>query len=160
MAGPTVGEVTDSRLARWGVTADLIKKSPVIGYGAGSEIGLLQNGFYNDKLYDSYLNRLNTHSEYLSITLKSGIIGLSIYLTTLIFGFKRSIRQRDILFFTFMMLISIVSISENLLDVDKGIIFYAFFFSFFTFLNESKDEKPATGKKHVATSSPEPAVLV
>jgi O-antigen ligase len=35
-------------------------------------------------------------------------------------------------------LMALVSLSENLLDVDKGIIFYAFFFSFFIFSGDSK----------------------
>lgn len=126
------GQTTDTRLARWQITYGLIKMSPVIGYGAGSEIGLLQDGFYNHKLYNSYLNKLNTHSEYLSFLLKSGIIGLLIYLGTLAFGFRAALRDKDVLFLTFMLLIAVVSLSENLLDVDKGIIFYAFFFTFFT----------------------------
>jgi len=125
------GQTTDTRLARWRVSYGLIKRSPVIGYGAGSEIGLLQDGFYSHKLYNSYLNKLNTHSEYLSFLLKSGIIGLFIYLGTLAFGFRAALRNKNIFFFTFMLLIAVVSLSENLLDVDKGIIFYAFFFTFF-----------------------------
>jgi O-antigen ligase len=35
-----------------------------------------------------------------------------------------------------MALVAVVSVSENLLDVDKGIFFYAVFLSFFTFSNE------------------------
>jgi len=126
------GQITDTRLARWRVSFELIKRSPVIGYGAGAEIGLLQDGFYNHRLYNSYLNKLNTHSEYLSFLLKSGIIGLVIYLATLVFGFRAAFRKNDVIFFTFMLLIAAVSLSENLLDVDKGIIFYAFFFAFFS----------------------------
>lgn len=130
-------ETTDSRVARWEVVMELVEQAPVIGYGAGSEIGLLQGGVYKHKLYSSYLNRLNGHSQYLSFLLKSGIIGLLLYLGTLAFGFKIAVRQCDLLFFSFMILITIVSLSENLLDVDKGIIFYAFFFSFFFFSNEA-----------------------
>jgi len=155
MAAPTIGETSDSRLARWGVTMELIKKSPVIGYGAGSEIGLLQDGFFNKKLYDSYLNRLNTHSEYLSITLKSGLIGLLVYLGTLAFGFTISFRKKDLLFFTFMLLIAAVSFSENLLDVDKGIIFYAFFFTFFTFSSEIKKQVFVEGVMKASSQKPE-----
>ena len=40
------------------------------------------------------------------------------------------------LFFSFMMVITFVSFSENFLDVEKGVIFYAFFFSFFSFSND------------------------
>lgn len=129
------GVTTDSRLARWKVSAELISKRPLTGYGAGSEIGLLQDSFFNNKLYSSYLNRLNTHSEYLSFLIKSGIIGLLIYLGTIAYGFTIAFRQKDLLLFAFMALITCVSVSENLLDVDKGIFFYALFFSFFVFSN-------------------------
>ena len=44
-----------------------------------------------------------------------------------------ALERKDLLFFTFMVLVAFVSFSENLLDVDKGILFYAFFFSFFMF---------------------------
>jgi O-antigen ligase len=160
MTKPKADEIADSRLARWGVTAGYIEKKMLIGYGAGSEIGLLQDGFYSNKLYDSYLKGLNTHSEYLSITLKSGIIGLLIYLATLSFGFVISLRQKDILFFTFLTLLSVVSISENLLDVDKGIIFYAFFFTFFMFCNEGKKEIIGNEAEKAKVQRLEPEMLV
>jgi O-antigen ligase len=129
---------TDSRLARWNVATGLIVKAPILGYGAGSEMGLLHEAFFKNKLYNSYLNGLNAHNQYLSFLIKSGIVGLLVYLATLAFGFKISFRQKDTLFFTFMALIAIVSLSEDFLDVDKGTFFYAFFFSFFVFSNEAK----------------------
>ncbi len=129
----TTNETSDGRLARWQVVTGLISKKPVIGYGSGAETGLLQEAFYTHKLYNSYLNRLNAHNEYLSLWLKSGIIGFLIYTTTLIWGFRISFKRKDLLFFTFILLIAIVSLSENVLDVDKGIFFYAFFYSFFIF---------------------------
>lgn len=130
-------EVFDGRLARWNVVMDLIKKRPVTGYGSGSEIALLQDGFFSHKLYNSYLNRLNAHNQYLSFLLKTGIGGLLIYLLTLAFGFKVALKNKDLLFFSFMMLVAVVGLSENLLDVDKGVFFYAFFFSFFFFASPS-----------------------
>jgi len=130
-------EVFDGRLARWNVVFELIKKKPITGYGSGSETALLQDGFFNHKLYNSYLNRLNAHNQYLSFLLKTGIGGLLVYLITLTFGFSAALKKRDVLFFAFMMLVALVSLSENLLDVDKGIFFYAFFFSFFFFASQS-----------------------
>jgi len=141
------GADLDSRLARWNVGMKLIAKTPIIGHGAGSEIGLLQEAFFNNKLYNSYINRLNVHSEYLSFLIKSGVIGLLIYLATLAFGFNVSIRKKDFVFFTFMTLIAVVSLSENLLDVDKGICFYAFFFSFFIFSNDELVRHSIPGRK-------------
>ncbi len=129
----TTNETNDGRLTRWQVVTELITRKPVIGYGSGAEIGLLQQAFYTHKLYNSYLNRLNAHNEYLSLWLKSGIMGFLIYAATLVWGFRMSFKRKDLLFFTFILLIAIVSLSENVLDVDKGIFFYSFFFTFFSF---------------------------
>ena len=160
LAIQTVGETYDSRLTRWETTLELIKKKPMIGYGAGTEISLLQDSFYRKKMYDSYLQRLNGHSEYLSIALKSGIIGLLVYLATLALGFKKSINKKDVPFFVFMLVIALVSVSENLLDVDKGTFFYAFFFSFFMFLVEKKREKPVAGLRQLEIGVPKEEILV
>ncbi|HMK27962.1 MAG TPA: O-antigen ligase family protein [Chitinophagaceae bacterium] len=124
-------EILEPRIIRWHYAVELIKHSPVIGYGSGSEGRLLKEKYFENKLYNSYLNELNAHNQYLSILLKSGIAGLIIFLLTLIFGFAMAWLNRDIVFAAFMIIISIVSFSENILDMNKGIFFYAFFFSFF-----------------------------
>jgi len=146
-----VNQTAESRLSRWQVAAGLIKQSPVIGHGAGSEVDLLQEKFFEKKYYNSFLHQLNAHNQYLSFLIKSGIWGLVIYLFTLFWGFKQALQSRNVLFITFMMLIAIVSMSENLLDVDKGIIFYAFFFSLFVFANNKviPAEKPKNTKDYL-----------
>jgi O-antigen ligase len=126
----------------------LIKQSPLIGHGAGSEIGLLQEKYFAKKFYSSYLHRLNAHNEYLSYLIKTGICGLAVYLATLVYGFKKSIRKRDVVFFSFMILIAVVSLSENVLDVDKGVMFYSFFFSFFVFVSEQQEKINLPAKRH------------
>lgn len=148
LSKPIVGETTDPRLSRWEISAELIKKSPIIGYGAGSEIGLLQDQYFARKYYRSYLNRLNAHNEYLSFLIKSGIWGLAVYLAILVYGFKIAIRKKDIVFFSFMMLLAIVSLSENILDVDKGVMFYSFFFAYFVFVAEQKEKLQIPIKRH------------
>jgi O-antigen ligase len=144
----TAGETTDPRLARWEIAVDLVSKVPLTGYGAGSEIGLLQEKYFARKFYRSYLNGLNAHNEYLSFLIKSGVWGLAIYLATLVYGFKKAIPKKDILFFSFMMLMAIVSLSENILDADKGVIYYSFFFSFFVFAAGKKEKIQVQLKRH------------
>jgi len=127
------GESLDSRLARWNVIVQLIEKKPVVGYGTGTELGLLHDNFFTNRLYNSFLHNLNAHNQYLSFLLKSGVIGLLVYLGALAFGLNVSFHQKDVLLFVFILIITCVSFSENLLDVDKGIFYYAFFYSFFIF---------------------------
>lgn len=124
-------ENTEPRLARWNAIMELIKRSPVIGYGTGSEKKLLKEKYFEQGLYISYLNEFNAHSEYLSLTIKMGVIGLLLFMYILYFGFVSAFRERSVLFLSFIIIIAIVSISENILDLNKGIFFYSFFFPFF-----------------------------
>lgn len=134
-------EAVEPRLVRWEAAIDLIKKSPVIGYGAGSELSILQDKYYSKKLYSAFLNKLNAHNQYLTFLLVTGIIGLLVYTLTLVYGFGISLRQRDIMLFVFILLIATVSLSESLLNAEKGIWFYALFFSFFTFSQAPSPDK-------------------
>ena len=118
------------RRDRWIASVDLIKKAPIIGQGSGSEIPLLKEIYFERKMYNAYLKSLNAHNQYLSFIINSGFIGLIIYLGTLSWGFWKAIKRKDLLLLSFMLLVTIVSFSEDLLDVNKGIFFYAFFFSF------------------------------
>ena len=78
-------ENTEPRLARWNAICELVKKSPVIGYGTGSEKKLLKEKYFEKGLYISYLNEFNAHSEYLSVLIKTGIIGLALFIYVLVF---------------------------------------------------------------------------
>ncbi len=140
----TKGELLDPRLARWAEVIKLIKQAPIIGHGAGTEVPMLHESFYKQKYYSSFLKSLNAHNQYLSFLFKAGIWGLLVYLATLVYGFRIAIKKHDLLFFTFMLIIALVSLSENLLDVDKGVFFYAFFFSFFMFSADSKNKQTAS----------------
>ncbi len=128
---PMIIENIEPRLARWSAIMDLVKGSPLVGYGTGSEKRLLQDKYYRSGLYISYLSEFNTHSEYLSLLIKSGVIGLFLFLYILFQGSIAAIHKGDLLFLSFLILITITSVSENILDLNKGIFFYSFFISFF-----------------------------
>lgn len=123
--------ISNSRMQRWNLAWQLVKKSPVIGYGSGDEVQLLREKYFDNHLYNAYIFKLNAHNQYLSFLIKSGIIGLLIYLFTLFYGFRFSVKNHDFIFLSFLIILTVVSLSENYLDVNKGIFFYAFFFSFF-----------------------------
>lgn len=127
----SASDITEPRLLRWKYTWELIRQRPLTGYGSGSEKNLLKETYFRHQLYRSYLNELNAHSQYLSLWLKQGIGALLVFLWTLLYGFATAWKRRDALFGAFLLLVAIACFSENLLDVNKGIFFYAFFFSFF-----------------------------
>ena len=124
-------DLTETRMKRWGLELQLISHSPIVGHGGGSEKYVLKKKYFEKKFYGSYLVELNAHNQYFSFLIKAGIIGLLIYLYVLYFSFSKAIKRKDFLFLSFLILISVVSISENILDVNKGIFFYSFFLSLF-----------------------------
>jgi O-antigen ligase len=127
----------EPRAARWACALELIKASPLIGYGSGSEVQLLKEKYFQKGYYTSFLNELNAHNEYLSLTIQFGFAGLAIYLFLLIIAFANGLSRKDILLTGFIALIATVSLSENILDTNKGIFFFSFFLSFLSWpLNE------------------------
>ncbi|MFA6085052.1 O-antigen ligase family protein [Mucilaginibacter sp.] len=144
----SANELTDPRLARWEVALQLAAQAPLIGHGSGSEIQLLKERFFQHKFYRSYLHGLNAHNQFISFFIKTGIWGVLVYLVILFFGFRMALSKNDLLLFSFMVIITAVSFSENYLDVDKGVFFYAMFFSLFIFSynlkNNDLNEKIAT----------------
>jgi O-antigen ligase len=125
--------VTDTRMQRWNVILPLVARSPVVGYGAGTEKPLLKEVYYEHRLYHSYLNALNAHNQYLGWLLRSGVVGLALFGCSLLWGFMRAWRQRDFVFLSFLTLLTCLGMTENYLDVEKGIFFYGFFFALFVY---------------------------
>jgi O-antigen ligase len=122
---------SEPRMARWHCAWELIRASPWIGYGTGTEVDLLKEKYVTHQLYDSYAHDLNAHNQYLSFLLKTGLPGELLYLGILAIGFLQAFRLKDPFLGSFLLIVACVSASENILDVNKGIFFFSFFFSFF-----------------------------
>jgi O-antigen ligase len=147
-------ENTEPRVARWEAIMELVKRSPFIGYGNGSETKLLKEKYFEKGLYISYLNEFNTHNEYLSVLLKTGIIGLLFFLFVIYFGYRAAIQRRDLFLLAFMIIVTVVCLSENMLDLNKGIFFYGFFFSILLMKNNTWNI-PGSSRDIVSPGNPD-----
>jgi O-antigen ligase len=137
--------ILEPRIVRWKCAWELIRASPWIGYGTGAEVSVLKERYYDRRLYSSYVHELNAHNEYLSFLLKTGLLGLLVYLALLATGFRQAIRSRDAFFYGFLVIAFCVCFSENILDTNKGIFFFGFFFSiFFVTSSPGRPGKPGT----------------
>jgi len=125
-------EDPEPRMVRWGCAWELIRQSPWIGYGAGAEVPKLKERYYAHQLTISYTHELNAHNQYLSYWLNAGLPGVLLYLGILVTGGIIAFRRRDVFLSSFLVIVAIVSFSENILDTNKGIFFFSFFFTLFT----------------------------
>ncbi len=123
------------RIAIWKCSADMLKKHWVTGVGTGDVQDSLQKAYENRKFYfASMYNRYNAHNEYLQVTLANGLPGLLILLSCIFYPlFHYREKFSGNIYFLFLLLFAVAGITESLLEVNKGIIWYSFFNSIFAF---------------------------
>lgn len=124
-------ENPEPRIQRWQCAWELIKQRPFWGYGTGDEINLMKGQYLKRRMMISYSEEFNTHNQYLAILLKNGMIGLLLFLLMMIYFFRLAIRSKDFIYFSFLILFFLGLITENMLDTNKGIFFFAFFNTLF-----------------------------
>jgi O-antigen ligase len=117
----------EPRIMRWKCAIEIISKKPLLGHGAGDEIPLLLDAYKKNNMMVSLKEEFNTHNQYLSILIKNGIVGLIAFLAMLIYFFRLAIKQKDFIYFSFLTIIAIGLFTENIIDANKGIFFFAFF---------------------------------
>jgi len=124
-------DITDSRLDRWKLIAGAIRQKPLLGNGAGTEQAVLQNLYFSHKFYNSYLNHLNAHNQYLSLWMQSGLWGLIVYLLVLTYGFRIAFQSADWVMLSFMLAIALSCMGEDMLLYNKNIFLFSILYSLF-----------------------------
>lgn len=133
----------EPRIERWKVAVDLIKQSPLIGYGTGDEIETLKSSYLKKGLFISYMENFNSHNQYLSYALKHGLIGLSVFVFAFVYYVRLAIKHKAFMYLAFLLLLLVGFYTENILDANKGIVFFAFFNTFFGYLYLQKEKDTA-----------------
>ena len=149
--------INNTRMQRWDLAWQVIKEKPLFGHGTGDEVDLLRKEYFAHKYYSAFVFRLNAHNQYLSFLIKCGMAGLLIYFFLLIYGIKKALKNHDFTFLSFIIILCVVSLSENYLDVNKGIFFYSFFFSFF--IKAQKKAAPALHRPAPLSNQQQPIAV-
>jgi O-antigen ligase len=124
----------EPRMERWRGGLELAKRSPVIGYGTGDEIAMLKTQYAKRGLFISYVEDFNAHNQYLSYLLKNGIVGLLVFVGAFVFYLYLAFRTRSFVYVAFLILLLCAFYTENILDANKGIVFFALFNTLFGYL--------------------------
>lgn len=123
-----------TRAERWNCAIELIRESPLIGYGTGMEKQMLNVKYEKYKLSNSISNNFDAHNQYLAFMIKSGVLGLLSFMLLLGYCFFRAIKSKNYYFLSFLLIISITALTEDILESNKGILFFAFFSTVLLFI--------------------------
>lgn len=138
----------ETRADRWFCAVELIKEKPVLGYGTGSEKDVLMQKYKKYNLANAEVNNYDSHNQYLAYGIKSGFIGILAFLISIFYAVYIALKNKNFLYLAFTLLFSVSCITENVLESNKGIFFYAFFnflFCSFCFFQQDKEESHVPG---------------
>lgn len=115
-------------------------------YFVGSGFGTTQkrlNACYNNENLEGYADQdYQTHSQYFNNYARGGFIGLFVLLLVYFYSLIVSLKRKQVLHVSVIVIIIVVSLTENILNRHLGIVFFAFFNSLFFFsYNEEKHER-------------------
>lgn len=130
--------ILEPRSERWKLGWELIKDKPIFGYGTGDEVAELKKKYAENNMFISYIEGFNIHNQYLSILIKHGIIGFLIF--SFVFGYYIwiGIKSKDTVYLCFLGVLLLAFMTENLLDSNKGIFYFAFFNTLFGYYSIKK----------------------
>lgn len=132
-----------SRFGKIEASVEVIKNNIWFGTGTGDIIDELVKEYRKMKFVMGYKYRYNPHNQFLDNIVRNGLIGGGISLIIIyILPIVVSIRKKDFLTLSFILIISSVSLTESILDVHKGITFYVFFVTFLLHDNFQKISSP------------------
>ncbi|WP_438710604.1 O-antigen ligase family protein [Aquimarina muelleri] len=123
-----IPESLNERITIWEGWWNSYKKSPILGYGTGDAQSALDQGnyFLGNSFFVFY--KYNTHNQYLDVLIRLGLIGFSVFLLTLYKSFHTVYKNKNRLLLIFLILISIFFLTENILQRQRGIVFFSFFY--------------------------------
>lgn len=121
------------RLEYWKTGIDIFKNNWFFGVGTGD----IQNAFdlqyekNNSPLSSKY--RLRAHNQYITAAATFGIIGFVVFVLFLVYPMIKTRSLQDYLYLSFFIIITLSMLTEDTLDTQVGISFFAFFNALFLF---------------------------
>lgn len=117
-----------------------MEEAGIFGYGLGDGKGELidcYGGVDQDLVNSSY----NSHNQYISLVLMVGFIGLFIFLAMLFFNVMNAVSSGVFINIAFILFYAIVMFSENILERQEGVIYFALLINLLYFLNKGNQQK-------------------
>ncbi len=116
---------TNVRAGIFACNATVAKEHWLLGVGPGDVQAALNEclSVYQTQVYQ--IHDYNTHNEYMNYLLSCGILGLLVLLGVLGYSFFRAVKHNNPLHLYFLVFMGICFVTENYLDRQAGVTFFA-----------------------------------
>ena len=121
---------TTGRIEIWKETISILPKHWLLGTGTGDVKDVLNKTYHEHDFAYGYEKSLNTHNQYLQSFLAIGIIGLLLFLLTIITPWLMRSSYHPLLLM-FLFIFALNCLTESMLEAQRGAIFFALMISIF-----------------------------
>ena len=111
----------------WQYSVELVREKPIFGHGLRSGYQQLLNKYEEHNFKVGIEAGYNAHNNYLQIWLNCGVIGVILLLGLQFSALKKALAERNFLLTIFMFLVISLCLTECVLEVQKGIVFFSIF---------------------------------
>lgn len=136
----------DIRPIIWSNSFEIIKDHLLIGVGTGDVQWELNNKYIKNGETIALKSNLTVHNEFIQMLVSLGIIGLLSLLSITILPFFLAIGKRKYLYLIFLALFILANMTESMLEKQEGILYFAFFNSFFALGLLTEEDDGEKGK--------------
>jgi O-antigen ligase len=134
-------ESTAVRMLIWKAANTVIAENLVFGAGTGDGKDALIQEYKNREMVGAYEHTLNAHNQFYQVTVSLGIIGLMLLLFCLLLPLLGRYQTPSAIYVLFLLIIIFNFIPESMLEVQAGVMFYAFFNSLLCFCTNFVPDK-------------------
>jgi O-antigen ligase len=127
------GKSIAQRFVYWNIAWDIFKTAPLIGIGTG-DVADVFNSYYlahPNLLQQQYQHR--AHNQWLTILLTFGILGLLLFMLVVFYPLFYKRKYLDYFYIVFFIAFSLSMLTEDTLETQAGVTFYALFNCLFLF---------------------------
>ena len=132
-------EANDSygtRVLIWDASISLIKSNYLYGLGPSSVYDELKNTYKEKRYVVPFRERLNSHNQFLQITLETGLLGLLLFMYALFNIVLSQKYELKFLAYYIFLIFLINACFESILNRYSGIICFCFIYCIVTILNK------------------------
>ncbi len=128
---------TNIRYSIYKCVTQKVPQAGIMGFGIGDGTNELIDCYTVDSEF-LVSSRYNSHNQYLGIILYVGYVGFFMFSLFLFYHFIIGLRKKNYYLVTILIFYCIMMLSENILERENGVVFFALFVSFFCTYNFKK----------------------
>jgi len=132
-------ESTAERMMIWKSGLEIIHEHLFFGTGTGDVKDALLQKYGKNHIKPALEKQLNAHNQYIQTCISLGIIGFLILACMLILPLFNAIRNEQYLYVIYLLIFALNMIFESMLEVQAGVVYYAFFNTFFFWMMTRKE---------------------